>query len=1331
MINRTARPEGATWTEDQWDAISLHGHDMLVAAAAGSGKTAVLVERIIRRITDEQELVDVDRLLVATFTNAAAAEMRHRISEALERELERNPESGHVRRQLALIGRASITTLHSFCLDVIRTHYQQVGLDPGFRIANETESDLMRQDLIEELFEEQYGESTEDSPFWKLAEWFSGEKSDDALYRLVQKLYDEARSHPWPLEWLWSAARMFSRETGASDPWIPGLLVSVRMELAGIISLLQDAVELAEQPGGPTPYLLNLYEDMEAVKYLQQVADFSWEHLYDSFQGASFGKLKPCKGNEYNKQLQEQVKDLRNKAKEQLSGLAEELFSRTLQEYEEELQQLAPLMQALVKLVIEFGTRYQSAKQVKGLVDFSDLEHYCLQLLSETDPLTGKLQPSEIAQGYREHFIEVLLDEYQDTNRVQETIVAFISRELPGNRFMVGDVKQSIYRFRLAEPGLFLEKYKNYPLDHTVPGQRIDLAKNFRSRSPVVDGVNYIFNNIMGEEIGEIAYDDRARLVYGAEYYPVWSQLTNGSEAIEVLLIDRSEPELELSGSQEEADQEATTASASADPFTDSLSESEETGEGIDSAAEAREMETVQLEARMIASQIRKLLGETGERVFQVFDKSSGCLRNASYRDIVILLRATQQWSPVLIEELRQQGIPAYAELNTGYFSAMEVENILSLLKVIDNPFQDIPLASVLRSPIVQLSEEQLALIRIASPQSPFYEAVCWYAKESSNETEIPQGVGIDSNLRDKLELFLGHLHNWRQEARQGALADLIWSIYRSTGFYDFIGGLPGGQQRQANLRALYDRARQYESTSFRGLFRFLRFVERMKDSGKDLGTARALGEQEDVVRIMSIHKSKGLEFPVVFVAALSKRFNMRDLADAFMVHKDLGFGPRFTDTAARTSYPTLPWLAIRRKLRMEMIAEEMRVLYVALTRAREKLYLVASIKGTDKLLHNWAKYMNHDQMLLPDAVVAGARTYMDWIGPALMRHPDGAALRDHIGITGRHAPYLDSEASMWKIHLIRPESVAAMAQAAVAIDIDEDRKQAVLHLQPVDEGQGQYWEHQVTHRLAWEYPQNEASGLPSKISVTELKRQSDHYRMLERESPELAIPEAAVPVSPFITARRPRFMELRQMNAAERGTVFHAVMQYISIESEPSISDVDRALDEMVERVLLTPEQRKVVDPEVIVAFFQSSVGQRMLQSSEVYRELPFSLGLSAKEAYPSLELGNLAESETVLLQGMIDCLFVEEKGLVLVDFKTDRLWIDAVASGKVFGERSVKVSAVGSVEGSAAVSVETVKERHQKQIDLYAEAIEKIWKRPVTGKYIFLFEGARLLEL
>ncbi|WP_028549216.1 helicase-exonuclease AddAB subunit AddA [Paenibacillus sp. UNC451MF] len=1347
MINRIPKPEGATWTDDQWDAIAIHGHDMLVAAAAGSGKTAVLVERIIRRISDEQDPVDVDRLLVATFTNAAAAEMRHRISEALEKTLERHPESDHVRKQLALIGRASITTLHSFCLEVIQTHYQKIKLDPGFRIANETESELMRQDLIEELFEEQYEAASEDGDFWRLAEWFSGDKSDDTLYRLVQRLYDESRSHPKPAQWLKDMAGMFERTEGTPNPWLPSLLASVRLELEGVASVLKEAVHVAGQPGGPEPYLHNLKEDLEAVTYLQEVAAYSWEHLYDSFQGTAFGKLKPCKGDQYDKELQEKVKDLRNRAKDQLSGIGDELFGRTPEQYDEELRIMAPLMNTLIELVMEFGRRYQKAKKAKGLVDFGDLEHYCLQILSEDDGESEQLIPSQAALSYQEHYVEVLLDEYQDTNRVQESIVALISRTAPGNRFMVGDVKQSIYRFRLAEPGLFLEKYKSYQNNGTEPGQRIDLAQNFRSRLSVVHGVNYIFKQLMGETVGEIAYNEKAELKYGASYYPEWNTATNGSEAAELILIDRSDIE-------SDNDVEA------AEPAQQEEASSEEGGgnsEAADRALEGRELETVQLEARAIAAQIHKLLGSNGEQAFQVYDKSTGGKRDITYRDMVILLRATQQWSPVLIEELRQQGIPAYAELNSGYFSATEVEILLSLLKLIDNPYQDIPLASVLRSPIVQLSTEQLAQIRITGKYASFYDAVRAYSKDTDKETEyeseeaedfslpeqqntedrpeiagwqevaaahsdvVETAVGLtdsaanyETDARDRVQRFLKRLRAWREAAKQGSLSDLIWAIYRETGFYDFVGGMPGGQQRQANLRALYDRARQYEATSFRGLFRFLRFIERMRDSGGDLGTARALGEQEDVVRIMSIHKSKGLEFPVVFVAGMAKRFNQRDLTNAFMVHKDLGFGPKWMDSVARISYPTLPWLAIRRKMRMEMLAEEMRVLYVALTRAREKLFLLATVKGTDKLLQSWGRALEQEEPLLPDDTVARAKCYLDWIGPSLMRHPDGKELREHAGISYRMPYFMVEEPSKWLVHWVRPEVFAAMEEAAVVYEVSEERKQAVFRLEPVtgEAGTENLFESQIQERLSWSYDFEKASSLLSKTSVTELKRLSEHHKLLELVSEEAPAGEADLfydhgrkkDYRPAIV-RRPRFMEQAKLNAAERGTVFHSVMQHMPIHFSPSAQDVKETLAEMVSKELLTDTQKEVVDADVIVTFFNSDLGQRLLRSKAVHREVPFSYGLPAREVYSSTD--EASSEETILLQGVIDCVFEEQDGLVLLDYKTDHL------------------------KGQGEKALQAVRERYQLQLDLYAQAVAKIWRRPVTGKYIFLFDGAHILEL
>ncbi|CAG7634491.1 helicase-exonuclease AddAB subunit AddA [Paenibacillus allorhizosphaerae] len=1375
MIDKIPKPEGSTWTDDQWDAIAIRGHSMLVAAAAGSGKTAVLVERIIRRISDERDPLDVDRLLVATFTKAAAAEMRHRISEALEKALAANPGSDHLQRQLALIQRASITTLHSFCMEVIQRHYQLIGLDPGFRIANETESALMRQDLLEELLEERYGAAEEGDAFWRLADTFSGDKNDDALFGLIQRLYDDSRSHPWPDHWLRQSAAMFEREVAGDNPWVPSLLTSARLELLGAAALLREALSITGQPGGPVPYEATLRDDLAFVESLLEVSDsHGWEPLYDAFQRAAFGKLKPCKGDQYDKALQEQTKELRNEAKDRVAALREELFGRTPEQFNAELKAMAPLMQTLSELVIDFGERYRQAKIAKRLVDFADLEHYCLRILCAEESGPGQLVPSPAALEYQEQYAEVLLDEYQDTNRVQEAIVELISRPVPGNRFMVGDVKQSIYRFRLAEPGLFQEKYKSYRANGTDPGQRIDLARNFRSRRQVVDGTNYIFRQIMQETVGEIAYDDRAKLVYGAGY-PEPEQ----DVAAELVLIDRS-----AEGSAESRDTEFED--------TGSAGLEDEGGAGADeTAADARELQTVQLEARYIAQQIRAMTGMDGGRPLQVFDKSAGGMRDAVYRDIVILLRATQQWAPVLIEELQLQGIPAYAELNSGYFTATEVQVLLSLLKVIDNPYQDIPLVSVLRSPIVGLQAEELAHIRINSKHGAYYDAVRAYARDVGSEAVQARGIEdkdvplfaamegknpeqiameqeaaatltedtstvVPSNtvssrdgmekletaaearsqaadglvgeqlpkhpdLQKKLNLFLAQLKEWRREAQQTSLADLIWDIYRVTGYFDYVGGLAGGQQRQANLRALYDRAKQYEATSFRGLFRFLRFVARMQESGGDLGTARALGEQEDVVRIMTIHKSKGLEFPVVFVAGMAKQFNRRDLADSFMLHKELGFGPKYMELETRVSYPTLPWLAIKRKIQLEMLAEEMRVLYVALTRAREKLVLVATVKGAEKLAASWSRFLSHESEALPDDAVANARCYLDWVGPALIRHPDGQPLREAGGLEYRSQPFLFGETSEWRVRLLQPDMFAGMTQAAVSsAPVDGDRWASLFRLEPVD-GSVQT-EHEVWRRLSWNYAHPDATTVLSKTSVTELKRLSEHHRLMEllSDEPEPLLlpgisgaPAADSTMFPVKTepqsggfrpviVRRPRFLEQQNMNAAERGSVFHAVMQHIPLESEPGEPEIQRTLASMVDRELLTEAQRALVDPKGIAAFFQSALGQRMLRTKRVHREVPFSFGLPARDVYGA-DQGGLSD-EVVMLQGVIDCLIEEEEGLVLLDYKTDRL-----------------------KGGSPA----KVAEGYRLQLDLYGKAVERIWKRPVLHKFIFLFDGAHVVEL
>jgi len=1271
MIQQTAKPMGSNWTDEQWQAITLQGGDILVAAAAGSGKTAVLVERIIRRISDEAHPLDVDRLLVATFTKASAAEMRLRIGAALEKALFANPDSHHLRRQLALIHRASITTLHSFCMEVIQRYYTIVQLDPNFRIANETEAALMRQDTLDELLEECYRVIGNDSRlewsnFELLFDWFSGEKSDNQLVALIEKLYVVSRSHPMPNKWLNEQVIRFAANNQTDDHaprgtmtdlWFQSLLQDVQLELNGVVGLLNEAIRIAGMPEGPAPYSANLHADLSMIKYLLEKKEQSWNHLYEAFQLTNFEKLNPCKGENYSKNLQEQVKQLREQAKTQFKKLKEQLFGRDPAVFQVEMAEMAPLLGTLVDLVTRFGEKYKQAKMDRGLLDFADLEHYCLQILTD--------EHSTAAQDYQEQFVEILLDEYQDTNRVQEEIIRLISRNNPGNRFMVGDVKQSIYRFRLAEPELFMEKYGEYSSSEGGVGRRIDLAQNFRSRKQVVAGVNYLFQQIMNAAVAEVPYDSEAELVYGADY-PEDEQPCD----IELHLIDGDVEQL-----ADEDDEEITATDES-------------------DTAEAPELKTVQLEARLIVAQIRQLMGLEACSALQVYDKKLKQMRPIAYHDIVILLRATHEWSQVLLEQLQQQGIPVYADLNTGYFTAMEIEIVLSLLQLIDNPYQDIPLASVLRSPMYHLTADDLAQIRLAQRQGRFFEALLTYAAQDD-------GLQAQS-LRGKINLFMAQLEKWREAARQGALADLIWEIYRQTGFYDFVGGMPGGKQRQANLHALYERARQYEATSYRGLYRFLRFIERMQQKGDDLGTARSLGEQEDVVRIMSIHRSKGLEFPVVIVAGLAKKFNQSDLNGSFLLHKELGFGPKFVNSKLRISYPSLPNLAIKKKLRLEMLAEEMRVLYVALTRAREKLILIGSIKSLAEQSLRWSRQLENKEIQLPDYELVRAQCYMDWLGPAIIRLPQAKVVRDKAGLATIEFPH--HGVSAWKIIIVRPDTLSATVAVTKQMGNDSEANFTAVHnMQVIKQNEPINVAESIEARLSWQYPYAMASQLPSKTSVTELKRQKD---ILLNTSMDGYASET--PIMSFhsgnkqISFSRPKFMEHQQIDSAERGTIYHAVMQHLPLRPDLNIADIKTTIEWMQSERLLTASQSLVIDTSLIARFFASGIGHRMLQAKRVYRETPFSFGLRAEEIYPQ-SVNDPTAKDMVLIQGVIDCLFEDEHGLVLLDYKTDQ---------------------------TVGADIQQLKNRYKMQLDLYARAVEEIWHNCVHEKYLFYFDGAHLIQ-
>lgn len=1296
---RWPKPPQSRWTDEQWKAIAAWGNNILVAAAAGSGKTAVLVERIIRTIMDEARPVDVDRLLVVTFTNAAAGEMRQRIGEALARELENHPESRHLRRQLSLLNRASISTLHAFCMSVVRQHSYRLNVDPHFRIADEVESELLQDEVLADLLEAEYGREDNES-FFDVVDRFGSDRSDVPVQQLIRKLYAFSRSHPFPDRWLAELVRVYHGPgSGRLDdwPWTALLVEDVQLEVAEGLCKLRQALALAQQPGGPAAYVETLAADVEALEKL--AACDSWEALQEGFGALTFPALTRVRKGTADETLKARVQQLRNEVKKRMDEYRQHWFSVPPEERLAQMRALAPVVDTLVRLVREFGRRYDDAKKARGLLDFHDLEHLCLQVLRQEDAPPGELVPSEVALAYREQFVEVLVDEYQDTNLVQEAILQLVSRG--DNLFMVGDVKQSIYGFRLAEPALFLGKYKAFTPDGRDQGLRIDLSRNFRSRGSVLEGTNFIFRQLMDETVGDVPYDKAAELQPGAAY-PQATEME-----VELVVIDRA-----ASADGKAGPSNRTTAVGTGPVGGEGEPEAE--GAAEDAWTDEEELEAVQLEGRFLARQIRALI----ERPFMVSDGRREALRPVTYRDMVILLRSLTA-APVLLEELKAQGIPVYAELSGGYFEAVEVATMLSLLKIIDNPNQDIPLAAVLRSPIVGLREDELAAIRLHRPQGGFWTAV------QAAADSLP-----DAELRDKVRRFCEQLQRWRDQARQGALSELIWQLYRETGYLDFVGGLPGGKQRQANLRALYDRARAYEATSFRGLFRFLRFVERMQERGDDLGVARALGEQEDVVRLMTIHKSKGLEFPVVFVAGLGKPFNRQDVRADVLLHKDVGAGCRFIDPERRLSVPTLPWLVVRSQLQRAQAAEEMRILYVAMTRAKEKLYLVGTVRDGEKARAKWEEVAQRAENggVLPASARLRAASFLDWIAPAVARHGMPPA----------------DDSSTWRVHLVPAAQLKAMATA-------EDAREAQLLAavaagRPVPMALDEAPE--VARRLNWRYPHDAATRARSKWSVSEWKRRQELSE--EAENVSSLWGERSV-------FRRPRFVQQRTLTPTEKGSAVHLVMQLLPLDVEWDEARLREWLEQLVENEGLSPEEAASIPLEAMVRFFDTPIGRRLTQAAWVQREVPFSLAVPAAEVEewtavgaaeteglgmgPAAAISSGKDEETagdgaarstsggeagrrladgrpdafvandvVLLQGVIDCLFRDEQGLVLLDYKTDT---------------------IDGPFADFAAAEPVLRRRYTTQLQLYARAVEAVWKTPVQEKVLYFFDGGHVLRI
>lgn len=1197
------------WTKEQEAVITSRGGDLLVSAAAGSGKTAVLVERILTMICDEKVPVDIDRMLIVTFTKAAAAEMKERIGHAIENYLQKNPENEHVRRQSAYLQKAQISTIHSFCLQLIRDHFNTLGIDPEFRMMDEGEGKLLRIDVMKEVLEQFYEEGSD--KFHLLVEGYTNGKDDKALEELVQRLYEFAMSNPEPEEWLNRAKKRFfieNKEALYKSSYMQELIASTKQLLEELLEKNQLALELARKPFGPIAYEKTLLLDQDYI--LSCSSQENYEDMKKAMELGAFSRLSGRPAKDTDESLKEMVKQLRDEVKEQLVAWKEQFFAKTGEEMLQEVILVKEPMEALMDVVFAFKEQFSKAKEKKNVLDFSDLEHYALELLVDRYEDDSAI-PSNIAKEIGESYEEIFIDEYQDSNFIQEAILGSISGGYKGeqNRFMVGDVKQSIYRFRLARPELFMDKFDKYGKDNEKE-KKIELHRNFRSRFSVLESTNYIFQQIMGRDLGGVEYDESAFLIPGRAFPKREQQ----GEEMEVAPLEEIDP----------------------------LDKTEL----IIVEAEESDYTKKELEAYAIANRIRELMKE--ENPYCVYDEKIGAYRPVEYRDIVILLRTVSGWGDVLEEVLAREGIPAHGDSQTGYFSALEVQNMLHLLAVVDNRYQDISMTAVLRSPIVGLHGEELAWMKAvySNPKNgrqTLYDVLSLFAEEEFDEEQqtllLGKNVTWCKGLQVKVQQFLQLLEEMEYGKTCMSIHDLIWFAMNRTGYFYYVGSMPQGKKRQGNLLMLIEKANQYESVSYKGLFHFIRYMNQLKEYEVDFGEASVLGEHENVVRIMSIHKSKGLEFPVVIVGELNKPFNFMDLRQKLLIHVDDYLGPDCVELETRRIGSTWMKNLMQKKLKEETLGEELRVLYVAMTRAKEKLILIGTVDDYDKkqrqnsyIRYQWEKKAGQ-QFRLARSIRTRATCYLDWLLAALVVPQTLIDIR-----------FIEEQ-----------QLVVQRVEQEVLL---EHKKEALLQLQPEEENKeiADF----IRKQFEWTYPFEQEVEFKGKYSVSELKKQGqlEEGELYFEESDFEHLSETMEVASAIEEEERirPEFMEEEKVETgASHGTLVHKVMELLTFKTITTTEDVRKQLIQFEQEGYFTKEQRESLPVYGILSLLQSPIGKRLQQAEKegrLHKESQYMMALPAKEIKDDME-----SEELVLLQGVIDVWWEEENEIVILDYKTDRI--------------------------------------------------------------------------
>lgn len=1279
------------WTKAQTSVIETRNKNILVSAAAGSGKTAVLVERIIQRLLDENDLVDIDKLLVVTFTNAAASEMRERILKAIEKELEINPHNEHLQKQQTYIHNANITTIHSFCLGIIKENFSKLDIDPGVKVADENDIAIMKTTVIKQLLEDYY--EAGEKEFKDFIESYSSKSSDENIEKMILSLYNKSMGYPWPKDWLnWclDLYRITKEDDLNNTLQIKFILNYGNGVVRDSIEKYEYALNVCDEPGGPAPYKPNIEDELAQLKRI--LGEKEYERRY-SLLNMEFERLKPCKKTEVEQELKDIVKNIRDGVKGAIKKLKSDLYFQNSKSVLRHFQEIYPKMEMYIKLTIEFIDRFKKAKLEKNIIDFNDFEHYAIDILVENNG--GIVTPTKVADELAKNFVEVMVDEYQDSNIVQETILNSISGERFGkkNRFMVGDVKQSIYGFRGANPDIFIEKYNTYTTSKEKLEQKIILDKNFRSREEVINSTNYLFSQIMQKDLGEINYDEENKLYLGADY----EKDSNNFHETEVILINSE-------GGKENTNEEGNNQEIVNDDLDKDYDNESEADDDVSPSSE--------LEAKAIAFKIKELVSE--ENGLLIFDKELNKQRLATYKDIVILLRSTSTMAEVINDQLMKYGIPCYMESRTGYFNTIEIRTLLSYLKIIDNPRQDIDLATILKSPMVNLEDNEMGLLRsIGGKNVDLYDNILWVIEKKAS-IEMPE------ETFNKIDSFYRQLNMFRDKSMYMSIYNLISEILLETGYEDYIKAMPSGNRRYANVTMLKDRASLYESGIYKGLFNFVKYIEKINKFNIDSGEASVVSDSDNAVRIMTIHKSKGLEFPIVFLANIGKGFNFMDGRDRSIIHRTFGIGTDNINVFKRTKEKNIIKSAISKKIELETIEEEMRLLYVACTRAKEKLIFTANGVNEKKIL----KYLDtsyNDHEYMGFGYLSQCKSYLDFIGGVLGRNKAFDSIRENFG---REKPYenkfYQDNSYINVLYFTTQDIMDKMVKKEYA-----ENSNTVALMNITEDISNKNLRKEIKNKLDFKYKYSNQINTAAKISVSDIKKIS-----YEEDS---TIPNINSETHLNLSNTVPEFlMEGKKLNGALRGTAYHRVFELFDFSINPTQDNIKNMFDKWVENKIISQEEMDCINISHIVNFANSSLGKRMkkaYESGNLYREAQFVLGLYeseieyfknlAKNASEILEAGksitqlvecgiiksieNIEKTgEIILIQGIIDVYFIEDNEIVIADYKTDNV-----------------------------TEINQLVNHYFVQLELYKRAVEQINNIKVKEKIIYSVKFSKEIEL